>query len=74
MSEKPKPGPSGTPELPVEQGHELTMLTCDYCLKEMPSSDAIREEAQDYVVHFCGLECLAEWRKRHTHSRRLEKQ
>ncbi len=65
---------SGAPELPCDPEHECTVLTCDYCLKALPLSDAIREEGQDYVAHFCGLDCLEAWRERHTHTKRLDKQ
>ena len=38
-------------------------LSCAVCLKEVPS-DAIKlTDAQDYVLHFCGLDCLEEWQK-----------
>lgn len=43
--------------------HECTLLSCDYCLRALPSSDAIREENADYVAHFCGLDCLEAWRR-----------
>ena len=40
-----------------------TVLTCAVCLKEIPA-DAIRvTDAQDYVQHFCGLDCLDAWQK-----------
>ena len=31
-------------------------------MKEIPISEAQSEEADDYVRHFCGLECYARWR------------
>lgn len=73
MEKEPKQGTSGAPVLGCEHDHECTVLTCDYCLKDLPSNDAIREEGQDYVAHFCGLDCLTKWHERHTHNRRLEK-
>jgi len=40
-----------------------TVFCCDTCLKEVPA-DAIRvTDAQDYVHHFCGLDCLEAWQK-----------
>ena len=38
------------------------MIPCEVCMKEVPVSEAAIEEADDYVRHFCGLECYAEWR------------
>ena len=36
-------------------------VECQVCLKEVPVSEAKSEEARDYVVYFCGLECYAKW-------------
>jgi hypothetical protein len=55
--------PLGAPVLDCEHDHECTLLTCDFCLLELPSSGAIREESADYVAHFCGLDCLEAWRR-----------
>lgn len=60
--------------MPGRKEHEQTMLSCDFCLKELPASDAICEEGQDYVAHFCGLDCLSAWRERHTHEKRTPSQ
>ena len=46
------------PETVAEQ------IACDICLKEIPLSEANRFEAQDYVAHFCGLDCYSEWKQR----------
>ena len=40
------------------------LVACEICLKEIPVSEAKSEEALDYVVHFCGLECYAQWKAR----------
>ena len=37
------------------------IIDCNICLKEVPASEAKSEEATDYVLHFCGLECYARW-------------
>lgn len=47
------------PERPTEEQH----IACEICLKEVPISEAECAEAEDYVVHFCGLDCYATWRK-----------
>lgn len=39
-------------------------IPCDVCHKEIPLSEAERFEAQDYVAHFCGLECYSTWKQR----------
>ena len=36
-------------------------VSCEVCLKEIPVSEAQSEEALDYVLHFCGLECHEKW-------------
>ena len=40
-----------------------TMVTCAVCLKEVPADAVKITDAQDYVLHFCGLDCLDVWRK-----------
>jgi hypothetical protein len=50
--------PHPRPETVAEQ------VPCDVCHKEIPLSEANRFEAQDYVAHFCGLECYSVWKKR----------
>jgi hypothetical protein len=36
---------------------------CTGCRAEVPVSEALVAEAVDYVMHFCGLACYAEWAK-----------
>jgi len=44
------------------------MVECSVCLKEIPKSEAKIAEAQDYVQHFCGLECYQKWHEhKHQH-------
>jgi hypothetical protein len=38
-------------------------VACEICLKEIPISEAKSEEATDYVLHFCGLECYTKWKE-----------
>ena len=45
------------PDKPIEE----EILPCDVCLKEIPKSEAKVAEAEDYVRHFCGLECFEKW-------------
>ncbi len=36
-------------------------VPCNVCLKEIPKSLAHIEEAEDYVLYFCGLDCFDKW-------------
>ena len=38
------------------------LVACEICMKEIPVSEAKSEEANDYVAHYCGLECYALWK------------
>jgi uncharacterized protein (DUF736 family) len=40
---------------------EIETLSCELCLEEIPVSEAKSEEATDYVVYFCGLDCYQQW-------------
>lgn len=44
---------------------EAEKVSCDICRKEVPLSEATTPEAVDYVAHFCGLECYAQWKQQH---------
>lgn len=37
-------------------------VTCEVCLKEVPRSEAKSEEAGDYFLYFCGLDCYEKWK------------
>ena len=51
MNEKPVPA-------------EPTLIDCEICFKEIPDSVAMTEEGEDYVVHFCGLDCYVAWKEK----------
>ncbi|WP_040724325.1 DUF3330 domain-containing protein [Thiobacillus thioparus] len=55
--------PSGAPVAQCSDEDACTVINCDVCLKEIPADAAKVADAQDYVHHFCGLECLEIWRK-----------
>jgi len=38
-------------------------ISCDVCRKEVPLSEAVVPEAEDYFAHFCGMECYTEWKQ-----------
>lgn len=42
---------------------ELDTVACDICLKDIPESVAQTMEGQDYIHHFCGLECSIKWQE-----------
>lgn len=58
-----KHNPAGAPitACDVEQGCEV--VSCATCLAEVPRDLATHFDGQDYVQHFCGLECMAQWQK-----------
>lgn len=35
---------------------------CDVCLKRVPKSDALTDEAPDHVAYFCSATCYERWR------------
>ncbi len=39
-------------------------VQCKECLKEIPPSEADQPEAEEYALHFCGLECFQKWHER----------
>ena len=41
---------------------EVSRISCEVCLKEVPISEAKVVEAVDYVAHFCGLVCYEKWK------------
>ena len=43
---------------------DTALIKCEICLKEVPKSEAKIAEAQDYVMHFCGLDCYDRWHKK----------
>lgn len=40
-----------------------TVFSCEVCLKEIPADAVKLTDTQDYVHHFCGLDCLETWQK-----------
>ena len=48
----------------VESTEETTeVINCDVCLKEIPAEAEEYQETDDYVRHFCGIECYSKWKK-----------
>jgi hypothetical protein len=40
------------------------VMTCGSCGRQVPRSEAVVAEAQEYMMYFCGVDCLDEWRSR----------
>jgi len=40
-------------------------IACEVCKKLIPKDAALHAEGQDYVLHFCNLECLDYWKTHH---------
>ncbi len=41
---------------------EEPFINCEVCRKEIPRSVAQTYEGEEYVMHFCGLECYDSWK------------
>lgn len=59
---EPHLNPAGGRVTDCESDDACSMVSCETCLKEVPIDAALSVDAQDYVHHFCGLECLEAWR------------
>ena len=38
-------------------------LPCDVCLRDIEHDQGQSHEVEDYVYHFCGLECYTKWER-----------
>jgi hypothetical protein len=56
--------PAGALVAQCSDENSCTVFNCEVCLKEIPADALNVTDAQDYVHHFCGLDCLGIWRKR----------
>jgi hypothetical protein len=45
------------------QSTEIDTVPCEVCLKEIPRSEAQTSEVDDYVLHFCGIDCYRKWQE-----------
>ena len=55
--------PAGAPVAQCSDEDSCTVLSCEVCLKEVPADSVKVTDAQDYVHHFCGLDCLEIWQE-----------
>jgi len=58
---------------PISRPIEEQQVACEICMKEVPISEAKCAEAEDYVIHFCGLDCYAAWRQQQDEEAPAEK-
>jgi len=61
--DKPARMPERGPANPSPGAAPRAAIRCAICLKEVPADALNVADAQDYVHHFCGLDCLDLWRK-----------
>ena len=47
---------------PLPKPSDPKLVACEVCRTEIPISEAKNEEAVDYVLYFCGLDCYAKWK------------
>lgn len=47
---------------------EETIIECAVCLKEIPASAAKVSDIQDYIQHYCGIDCYKIWQDKHKNS------
>ncbi|MHB1353119.1 MAG: DUF3330 domain-containing protein [Thiobacillus sp.] len=62
--DKPHRSVTGAVVAPCSDDDTCEISQCELCLKELPTDAVKIADAQDYVHHFCGLDCLAAWQKR----------
>ena len=62
--EHPPQNPAGGVIAACENEADCKPLSCEECLKEMPAAAAYKADLEDYVHHFCGLDCLDVWQKK----------
>lgn len=55
--------PAGAQVAQCADEESCTVVSCEVCLKEVPADSVNVTDAQDYVHHFCGLDCLEAWQK-----------
>ena len=57
------PDPKDTPRPDADGVPASDAVQCHMCFHELPRSAAMMSEGLDYVQYFCGLDCLAKWRR-----------
>lgn len=42
---------------------EEEKISCQVCKKIIPKAAAVHAEGEEYVLHFCNIECMDYWKK-----------
>lgn len=42
---------------------EEKKIACHVCKKIIPKAAAVHTEGEEYVLHFCDIECMDYWKK-----------
>lgn len=42
---------------------EEEKIACSVCKKLIPKASALHAEGEEYVLHFCNIDCLDHWKK-----------
>ena len=48
---------------------EKETLACEVCMNDISSDEAETFEVDDYVHHFCGLDCYTKWEHKKKHEK-----
>lgn len=43
---------------------ENDKIACHICKKIIPKAAALHSEGEEYVLHFCNIECMDYWKKK----------
>lgn len=62
----PPRNPAGGVIAACENETECKPLSCAECLKEIPADATYTADVENYVHHFCGLDCFHAWQKKRT--------
>lgn len=52
---------------------EEEKISCHVCKKIIPKAAAMHAEGEEYVLHFCNIECLDFWKKQERKKSEKEK-
>lgn len=52
---------SATPQVEATTSAESAPVACHVCRSEIPLSTALTPEGEQYVEHYCGLDCYETW-------------
>lgn len=50
--------------IPSVAAADVPRLSADECCAQIPGDEAVMEEATDYVLFYCGIDCYEDWHHR----------